>query len=568
MLAKRGWLLLFLSIAAFYLWGLGSLPLVGPDEPRYAEVAREMFARHDLITPRLGGLPWFEKPPLLYWLMIAGYRVLGVGEHAARLGPAICGLLTAVFVYWTGKTIESAGPASDPGTGIDSVDIEQRREGLGRYSALVWLSSLGAIVFSRGASFDIVVTMTIAGALACFFIWHVGSQVQIDQIDSREGPGPAAASRWLLVGFYLFIGLSLLAKGLIGIVIPFGILFFYYLMRREWPNGRFLKSLFWGLPLAIAVAAAWFGPMLSRHGWKFFDQFIIQHHFARFVSNKYHHPAPFYFYLLVLIALAAPWTMFLGAGFFASRRWHWRGRTPLDRLRVFTFFWIAVPVVFFSFSESKLTAYILPALPAVALLAGERMTCFLNARRGDLVLRLTGILLIGLGVGGGWRLAHRSTVTPACITLGLAPLVIIGAASLARPQLRKALFVLIPLALLLTSLIGLSCAAPVLARPESVRDVLAVATARGYGATPVVQLHTIERTAEFYAADRIMYEPNGEPVKLEGVAPVADAARRNGGLVLCLVPTEYEAQLTSSQGVQAEVLARNGRVSLVVVRAK
>ena len=184
MLAKRGWLLLFLSIAAFYLWGLGSLPLVGPDEPRYAEVAREMFARRDLITPTLGGLPWFEKPPLLYWMMIAGYGALGVSEYAARLGPAICGLLTAVFVYWIGKTIETAGPAEGSARALASADGEQRREGLGRYSALVWLSSLCAIVFSRGASFDIVVTMTIAAALSCFFAWHVSSQAQSEHLNS------------------------------------------------------------------------------------------------------------------------------------------------------------------------------------------------------------------------------------------------------------------------------------------------------------------------------------------------------------------------------------------------
>ena len=100
MLAKRVWSFLFLAIAAFYLYGLGAAPLVGPDEPRYAQVAREMLARHDLITPTLGGLPWFEKPPLLYWMMMASYRVFGVSEFSARLGPAICGLLTAVFVYW------------------------------------------------------------------------------------------------------------------------------------------------------------------------------------------------------------------------------------------------------------------------------------------------------------------------------------------------------------------------------------------------------------------------------------------------------------------------------------
>ena len=98
LLAKRVWILLFVAIAIFYVWGLGALPLLGPDEPRYAEVAREMLARRDLVTPTLGGMPWFEKPPLLYWLMMASYRVFGVGEYAARFGPAICGLVSAVFV--------------------------------------------------------------------------------------------------------------------------------------------------------------------------------------------------------------------------------------------------------------------------------------------------------------------------------------------------------------------------------------------------------------------------------------------------------------------------------------
>ena len=171
---------------------------------------------------------------------------------------------------------------------------------------------------------------------------------------------------------------------------------------------------------------------------------------------------------------------------------------------------------------------------------------------------------------GVWseNLAQRSSLTFACIGLGVSPLVVVGAAALARPQLRKVLVILIPLALFVTCAIGLSCAAPVLARPESVRDLLTAAATRGYGATPVVQLHTVERTAEFYAAGRMMYGTDGEPVKLEGVTQVADAARRNGGVVLCFVPKEYEAQLTSYPSIQAEVIADNGRVSLVAVRAR
>src|SRR3979409_261658 len=280
--------------------------------------------------------------------MIAGYRVLGVSEYAARLGPAVCGLLTAVFVYSIGKTIEDGTIESSSKTVEDE---DQRRDGLGRFSALVWLSSLGAVVFSRGASFDIVVTMTITGALACFFVWDVRYRTQSGSDGIVIGP------HLLLAGFYLFIGLSLLAKGLIGIVIPFGVISAYYLLKREWPNWKFVKSLFWGLPLAVGVAAVWFGPMLARHGWKFVHQSIVQHHFGRFVTNKYHHPAPFYFYLEVIVALATPWTVFLAAGFWSSQRWHWRGRMPLDCFRVLTFCWVVVPVVFFSFSESKLTAY-------------------------------------------------------------------------------------------------------------------------------------------------------------------------------------------------------------------
>lgn len=563
MLAKRGWLLLFLGIVAFYLWGLGLLPLVGPDEPRYAEVAREMLARQDLITPTLGGIPWFEKPPLLYWFMITGYRVLGVTEYAARLGPAGCGLLTAVFIYWIGKSIEvSEVSGSATGEGAD-----QRCGGLGCLSALVWLSSLGALVFSRGASFDIIVTMTVTGALACFFVWDVRYGARSRSEGLIESTGGGASQHWLLIAFYLFISLSLLAKGLIGIVISFGVIAIYFLVRREWPHKRFMNSLLWGIPLAFAVAAVWFGPMISRHGWQFIDQFIVQHHFARFVTNKYHHPAPIYFYIMVLVALSLPWTIFLGAAFLSLRRWRWRGGSPVDRFRVFALCWILVPVVFFSFSESKLTAYILPVLPAVALLVGERVACFLGAERGDRVLRLTGALLMGLGAAGGWYLVRHFSPITSCTAIAATPLVTVGALALVKPQLRRALFVLIPAAMFATSAVALSCVAPVIARPESVRDLLTAASTRGYDAVPVVQLHTVERTAEFYAADRMTYRPDGEPVKLEGVVQVAEAARRSG-VVLCFVPREYEAHLTSYPNVQTEVIANNGRVSLVAVRMR
>jgi 4-amino-4-deoxy-L-arabinose transferase-like glycosyltransferase len=568
MLAKRVWFLLFTIIGAFYLWGLGSLPLVGADEPRYAQVAREMLARRDLITPTLGGLPWFEKPPLLYWMMMASFRVFGVNEYAARLGPAICGLLTAVLVYCLGRSVDvltrGKGPDVRDHAGADVWNS------LGCWSALVWLSSLGAIVFSRGASFDIILTMMVTGALACFFAFEV-------RMHGERVPGLLASSAavseqrrqvLLLCGFYFFIGLSSLAKGLIGPVLIIGVVALYYLVQLEPPVGRVLKSLLWGIPLSLAVAAVWYGPMLAHHGWRFVDQFFVQHHFARFLSNKYHHPAPFYFYVPVILSLAWPWTILFGASLFSARRWHWRGKTAIDRLRIFALLWVALPLIFFSLSESKLIGYILPALPAVALLGGERIACFLNVHRGELVLRLTGAVLIGLAIGGAWYGSHQYHLSALPLGLAAAPLLIVGGAAMVRPRPVRWLFLLIALAVLLTSAVVLKSAVPIFTRKDSVHDLLSAAAARGYATTRVVQLHDVDRTVEFYAAGRISYGADGEPVRFEGVQQVRDAANRNGGVVLCLVPIEYESQLTSYAQVRTEVIGDNARLVLLAVHAK
>jgi 4-amino-4-deoxy-L-arabinose transferase-like glycosyltransferase len=553
--ARRTWLLLFIAISAFYLWGLGALPLVGPDEPRYAQVAREMFERRDFITPTLGGIPWFEKPPLLYWMMILSYRFLGVTEYAARLGPTFCGLITAFFVYWSGRAIENRFETSmnvEPGA-------------TARWSALVWLSSLGTIGFSRAASFDIVLTMTVAGAFAFFLNYLV--RTNIDGAAPSQGP-PYDRRVALLVGFYLFVGLSALAKGLIGFVIVFGVIALYYVARRELPRRGLMTSLVWGVPFSLAVAGVWFVPMIARHGWTFIDQFIIQHHFARFVSNKYHHPGPIYFYLPVIVCLALPWTIGLGAAINSVRHWAWRGPNGLDSLRVFALMWLILPIVFFSFSGSKLTAYVLPVLPAIALLVGERVSCALGMERGRSLVRLTGVTLIGVAVAGYWYIHAHYDLTRLCLVVGATPPAIVGAIALIRPQLRHQLFVLIALAVIVSSIVVLRCAAPVVARTESVRDLLSSAAARGYSTTSIVQLHTIERTAEFYGSGRLTYQTDGEPVKFEGVAQVMEAAQRNNGVILCFVPLQFESQLTSFSGAKVEVIGDNGRVALVAVRAK
>ena len=565
MLAKRAWFLLFIAIIAFYLWGLGSLPLVGPDEPRYAEVAREMLTRRDLITPTLGGMPWFEKPPLLYWMMMLSYRVLGVSEYAARLGPAICGLLTAILLYWLGRNVSLR-----PRVEAQSRDTNTENA-LGRWSALVWLTSAGAIAFSRGATTDIVLAMTTTAALAAFFVAENRARTQQNPacglLASLSGVFRQGNQIILLFALYVFAGLSLLAKGLIGFVIIFGVIAVYHIIRRERPARAFSISLLWGIPLSLAVAAVWYGPMVARHGRAFIYQFIVQHHFARFATNKFHHPAPIYFYLPVLIGLALPWTIVLIAAFVSARRWHWRGEAAIDRLRVFALVWLVFPILFFSFSGSKLIAYILPVLPAAALLVGERIACFVKEERGEKVLRVTGILLIALGGAGGWYSHRLFPADLSLLLLAACPLLLVGAAAVILPQFRKTLFVLIAVAAIMTSAISLNRIASTATKAESVRALLAAANSRGYDTAPVVQLHNIERTAEFYAANRLTYGSDGEPVKFEGAGQVMEAARRSG-VVLCFVPVEFAAQVTGDRRLQTEMIGDNGRVALVAVRLR
>ncbi len=242
----------FVSVAIVifvYFFGL-TIPLLGPDEPRYAQVAREMFERGDWITPTLGGHNWFEKPALLYWLQIASYNLFGVSEFSARFGSALFGLGTIFSLWILGKTYER-----------ESADDVQTAD-FANWLALIAASSLGLIVFARGASFDIILTFPMTAAMVSFFVFDRNSS------SGRSGT-------FALFLFYFFVGLALLAKGLVGAVFPFAIIALYYLLSRKLPPKKFLIGLVWGGLVTLIVAAAWYGPMYVQHGWEFIDEFFI-----------------------------------------------------------------------------------------------------------------------------------------------------------------------------------------------------------------------------------------------------------------------------------------------------
>jgi 4-amino-4-deoxy-L-arabinose transferase-like glycosyltransferase len=528
-LAKRLYIFLFVIISIFYFYGLGRLPLLGPDEPRYAQVAREMFLRGDLVTPTLGGHTWFEKPALLYWLMMASFRIFGVNEWGARFGSAVCGLLTIAAVWCVGRAVERTG--------------DEARD-FGFWTAMVAASSLGLVVFSRAASFDVAITMTTTWALA-FFLLH--------ELKSERPNSPPKTSA-LLIGFYICVGLSLLAKGLVGIVIPFGVLGLYFLLRRAWPSREVWLSLLWGAPIAIAVSALWYGPVIARHGWPFVNEFFIQHHFARFVSNKYHHPQPIYFYPAIILMLALPWSMFLIDSLVKARRWAWRAGDSLSIVRVFSLAWLALPIVFFSFSGSKLPGYILPALPAAAFLIVDGI----NRSAAKWPMRATGVICLALAAGGFVYATESKLISLICATLIGVPLVVAAIAAVWPGNRARSLLVICGATALLVLLV-LACAAPPVAQRESVKDLLQLADARGYANAPVLAQRSDDRTAQFYAHDRVIYNVDGEPLTFDEVS--REQARTFGPRIVVFIPAEYADDFRAAPNI--EVLGDNGRIAVL-----
>lgn len=521
-LAKRVTPLLFLAIIVFYLYGLGQLPLLGPDEPRYAQVAREMFQRGDFVTPTLGGHTWFEKPALLYWLMMISYKLFGVSEWSARLGPALCGLLTIFAVWSVGRKLHE-------------------QEDLGLWTTLIAATAFGLIVFARAASFDVVITMTSAWALS-FFV-------------RQEFATDLRTKRLLLAGFYCFVGLSLLAKGLVGIVIPFGVVGAYYVVRRSWPSRTVLLSLLWGSPIALLIASLWYGPVIARHGWIFIDEFFVQHHLNRFVSNKYHHPQPIWFFPVIALMLVVPWSPFLIDALMRVRRWNWRATDSLDTTRVFSFVWLLLPVLFFSASGSKLPGYILPVLPAAVLLISERVAKVTPRWP----LTVSAVLCLLFGVGGIVFANKTHDVTMLCAIVAGAPMTLAGVVALVPRVNPRHAVVTLSLCCLLSLVVVLNCVAPVLARRDSVRDLLKLADARGYGDAPVVAQKGDDRSAEFYASGRVVYGPDGEPRTIDEFNQAE--LKRLGPKVLVLVADEYLDQFRKLPHI--EVLGDNGHSALL-----
>ena len=345
-------LLLLVAFCGFlFFYGLGSFGLVGADEPRYAQVAREMLDRSDWITPTLQGQPWLEKPPLYYWQAMVAYRVGraflpatdGVTDQTARIPSAIDAALLILAIY---------------------ICLRRFRVGSEIDGALIVASCAGVIGYARAASPDMPLTATFAIAMLAWYSWYE---------DKR---------RIYIAGFYIFLALATLAKGPVAPFFAAVILLVFAAAKREW---RIIPSTLWipGIVLYFALALPWYVAVQLRNP-QFFRTFILQHNLGRFAQDLYHHRQPFWYYLPVLLLAILPWALWLALAIVEKARLFWSERreafnTHEDTFGLFLLIWLLVPVLFFSFSQSKLPGYILPGIPAGALLVSE----YLAVRRTE-----------------------------------------------------------------------------------------------------------------------------------------------------------------------------------------
>ncbi len=477
-----------------FFFRLGTIGLVGPDEPRYAQVAREMAVTGDYVTPRLGGEPWFEKPVLYYWLTALAYKLHGVDESAARFASAAAAALGVGLAYWLGCAW--LGPRGGVLTGL--------------------ILSTSVLYFSlaRAASMDMLLAASLTGAwTSLYFILFPPNENGLSP-DFKAGRRPCL---WHYL-FYGFLGIAVLAKGPVGAVLVGGSLLAFLMLTRRLGMLRRIFSVP-GLFIFLGISLPWYLLCFRANGATFIQEFIIQHNIERFATDRYKHSQPAWFYLGVLFAGFFPWVFQLAP---AAVRLVRDGATEYTRDRcqqVYLGLWVIVPLIFFTFSQAKLPGYILPIAPAIALLIAREFEICLAGNPnqkpnrwfyGSLWVQAVSVLLLGVVLPYSAPRLHFD-VGPLVMQLSALPIGIgiLGMISISRRNIRSLLRVyvagiVIGVTLIVTQLL------PRLDRSESCRQLGAFLNQEEYSGRPVFILglsREVEYGLLFYlnSPTRIIY---------------------------------------------------------------
>ncbi len=429
-----GFTTFFLGYGLIPYLGGSVLGLVGADEPRYAQVAREMLARHDYITPVLYGKPWLEKPALYYWRAMFSFKDFGVHGWSARIPSAEFAWILVFLIFLHMRRFR-------PGGQLDA--------------ALITVSCAAIIGYARGASTDMQLAAPFCIGMLGWYAWY--------ETDKKF---------WLF-DLYFFGGAATLAKGPVAPFMALAIIFLFAALRREWSLLR--RTIWWpGVVLYLAMVLPWFIAVQHRNP-QFVRVFFLEHNLERFATDRFRHAHSIWYYIPVMALALMPWLALACSAMWDAIRTsidEWKVRRNPDRyvgnprtgdaFPEFLVLWAIFPVVFFSFSDSKLPGYILPAVPPITILCGDYLN---RVRKRGLHVRLLAIhaLVVGVLVAGVLMLpqilVHPGTWPPgrvivSAVVAGAAVALAVLVTVLRFGTARLRIATMIPVALILVFLLG------------------------------------------------------------------------------------------------------------------
>jgi 4-amino-4-deoxy-L-arabinose transferase-like glycosyltransferase len=395
---------------------LGALGLVGPDEPRYAWIARNMASAGDWVTPRLYGQPWFEKPILYYWAAAVGFRLHLPAEWAARLPSALAALVAALAIGWLAWRHYGESETSVPNSAL--------------LAPLVFATSVGAIGFARSAGPDMLFSASLTLAMA-----SAATVFRCAGFLGRSGDSSTSGTRRDALPLALFgatLGLGVLAKGPAAVILAGGAVGVWAFATRHWRIAFRLAH-----PIAVisfcVVALPWYIVCALRNP-DFIRVFIFQHNFERYLTPVFQHKQPFWYFVPILILALLPWTVLLFP--VAQSTLHqWREKSWTVSPGFFFACWGFFPLLFFSFSQSKLPGYILPAIPPLSLLLAVALARAIrsDSHASEWLLAIVGLTWILIGGPALWlsRVHTTPRFYPAEILGFGAAIAIVGGVSVA-----------------------------------------------------------------------------------------------------------------------------------------
>ncbi|MCH2048591.1 MAG: glycosyltransferase family 39 protein [Trichodesmium sp. ALOHA_ZT_67] len=379
------YLCLLASLAFFY--NLGNIGLIDETEPIFAETARQMVKTGDWITPYFNGETRFDKPPLIYWLIAISYHLFGINEWSVRLPSAISGTGLMCLGFYTLYRYGYYHLNPQIYTPKNKLLIVKLL--IGYIGAAMIAINPETIVWGRIGVSDMLLTSCMCSALLAFFIGYASqtenalihqqknSKIIIQKtsyLPNQNQPSKPRKSplfnKWYLA-FYILISLAVLTKGPIGIVLP-GIIIGSFLLYV----GRLFKVLqeikiWYGILIFFTITFPWYYLVTLVNGKEYIDSFFGYHNFERFTRVVNHHQGPWYFYFLVVLIGFAPWSIYLPVAIAKTKFWqpyYWRHKPRNKQLGLFAFFWFICIFAFFSISATKLPSYVLPIMPAAAIL--------------------------------------------------------------------------------------------------------------------------------------------------------------------------------------------------------